>query len=259
MGVPIRWGDEFLGVLNVVGDSPRTFFQADAELLSLFATQVAIAIRNARLYDQTQQDAKTKATLLHEVNHRVGNNLAAIIGLLALEQKRTGIDQATYQAVMADLINRIQGLATVHQMLSAAEWSPLLLSELAEQVIGSALGALPVDKYVSVEVSPSPVRVRPKDANNLALVVNELTTNSCKYAWPERQSGRIAIRIGRQGDLVALEYRDDGLGYPEEVLRLERHSVGWKLIQTVVGHSLQGEVSLHNDRGAVTTVRFPAD
>ncbi len=50
VGVPVRWGEEFLGVLNVQADPPRTFSPADTQLLSLFATQAAIAIRNARLY-----------------------------------------------------------------------------------------------------------------------------------------------------------------------------------------------------------------
>lgn len=53
---------------------------------------------------------------------------------------------------------------------------------MAERVIGSALQALPLGKCVSVAVSPSPVRVRPKHANELALVISELTTNSVKYA-----------------------------------------------------------------------------
>ena len=50
LGVPVRWGTELLGVLETLSDAPRVFYSADAELLSLFATQVAIAIRNARLY-----------------------------------------------------------------------------------------------------------------------------------------------------------------------------------------------------------------
>jgi PAS domain S-box-containing protein len=56
VGVPVRWGEEFLGVLVVGDDAPRAFSAADTELLSLFATQAAIAIRNARLYDQAQQE-----------------------------------------------------------------------------------------------------------------------------------------------------------------------------------------------------------
>ncbi|MEE8389731.1 MAG: sensor histidine kinase, partial [Anaerolineae bacterium] len=165
---------------------------------------------------------------------------------------------ATYQIVMEDLICRVRGLATVHRLLSAAEWSPLLLSELVEQIIDSALHALPLDTYVSVEVSSSPVRVASRHANSLALITNELTTNSAKYAWPARQTGRICVRIDLQeDDMVLFEFRDDGVGYPEEMLHLERHSIGWTLIQGFVVHSLRGEMVLHNDQGAVTTIRFP--
>jgi diguanylate cyclase (GGDEF)-like protein len=59
MGVPIRWGEEFLGVLIMVAILPRQFTQVDLEVLSLFATQAAIAIRNARLYNQIEQAAVT--------------------------------------------------------------------------------------------------------------------------------------------------------------------------------------------------------
>jgi diguanylate cyclase (GGDEF)-like protein/PAS domain S-box-containing protein len=63
VGVPVRWGEEFLGVLNVLADLPRTFYPADAELLSLFATQAAIAIRNARLYEESRRRALEQETV----------------------------------------------------------------------------------------------------------------------------------------------------------------------------------------------------
>ncbi|MBS1251651.1 MAG: Cyclic di-GMP phosphodiesterase response regulator RpfG [Anaerolineales bacterium] len=76
MGVPVRWGEEFLGVLEVSVASPRTFSPADAELLSLFANQAAIAIRNARLYD----DARSRAERLAVVN-RIASAVGAILEL----------------------------------------------------------------------------------------------------------------------------------------------------------------------------------
>ncbi|MCR4408127.1 MAG: GAF domain-containing protein, partial [Anaerolineae bacterium] len=63
VAAPVRWGDEFLGVLDVNADLPHTFSPDDAELLSLFATQAAIAIRNARLFETAQQElAERKRT-----------------------------------------------------------------------------------------------------------------------------------------------------------------------------------------------------
>jgi GAF domain-containing protein len=58
LGVPVRWGEEFLGVLDVLADSPRTFSQADAELLGLLATQAAIAIQNARLFEREREQTE---------------------------------------------------------------------------------------------------------------------------------------------------------------------------------------------------------
>jgi len=63
VGVPVHWGDEFLGVLQVTANLPRTFSPADAELLSLFATQAALAIRNARLHEQAQHRMESLANL----------------------------------------------------------------------------------------------------------------------------------------------------------------------------------------------------
>ena len=270
IAVPLWDQQAVFGVLEVVDTVHQRFNEQDLRVIESLAATASIAIQNARLHEQAQRDAETKATLLHEVNHRVGNNLAAIMGLLGLERDRADVDHDTYRAVIKNVASRIQGLAAVHRMLSAADWSPLLLSELIERVIGSALQAIPLDKRVSVEVSSSPVRVTPKDANSLALVLNELTTNSAKYAWPARPTGHITVRIDHQDKVdatdrtpagrqprILIEFRDDGVGYPDEVLCQERYSVGWDLIQTIVCHGMQGEVSMHNDQGAVITIGFP--
>jgi len=76
VGVPVRWGEEFLGVLEVMAEPPRTFSPPDAELLSLFATQAAIAIRNARLYEETHSRAERLAV----VNH-ISRAVGAIVNL----------------------------------------------------------------------------------------------------------------------------------------------------------------------------------
>ncbi|MDY7075519.1 MAG: GAF domain-containing protein [Chloroflexota bacterium] len=81
VGVPIRWQEEFLGVLMVVTDAPQTFSPADAELLSLFATQAAIAIRNARLYEEAHSRAEELA-VLNELTQALAAclNVEAVLG-----------------------------------------------------------------------------------------------------------------------------------------------------------------------------------
>ncbi len=257
LSVPLRVKGYVSGVLEVLDIEADRFDAADLRLVESLAATAAIAIENAQWYERARQDAETKATLLREVNHRVKNNLSAIIGLLYTEQRhaRKG-GPHDCQTILKNLANRIRGLATVHNMLSDAEWKPLPLSKLVRRIIHSALQTLPHDERLSVNVSPSSVQVTPKQANSLALVINELVTNAAKHALPERHTTYISVRIVPEGDTVLFEFRDDGPGYPEEVLQLETRNVGLYLMQTLVHHDLDGELALHNDHGAVTTIRF---
>jgi len=259
LAVPLQVKQKRIGVLEVVDTEASRFGTRDLALVEPLAATAAIAIENARLYEQVWQDAETKSLLLQEVNHRVKNNLSAIIGLLYAERRHARAeDQPAYQSITKNLINRVQGLTTVHSLLSASEWAPLLLSELATQIVRSSLQTLPRGKRVSIDVPPSPVRVTSDQAYHLALVINELATNTAKHGLQERDTAHIAIRVTLDDDTIRFEFRDDGPGYPEEVLRLERHNVGFDLIQNIVRKSLRGELALHNDPGAVAVIRFKA-
>jgi two-component sensor histidine kinase len=253
VGAPVRWGDDFLGVLVVLSDTPAAFAQTDAELLEMCATQAAIAIRNARLYEQTEQDRITKVALLREVNHRVSNNLASIIGLISLEEQRAGSDRHIFE----DLKARIRGLSVVHHMLSDSEWSPISLRTLATRVVRSSLSALPSDKSVDITIMPSPVEVSARHANTMALIFNELTTNSIKHAWSNRSSGRISVEIKNGNGSLLVVYRDDGVGFSEEALKGECPGIGWNLVTAMVSRDLGGKVARHNDNGAVTKIELP--
>jgi diguanylate cyclase (GGDEF)-like protein/PAS domain S-box-containing protein len=68
VGIPISWRDNFLGVLTVVADHPKTFASEDIDLLKLFADQAAIAIENARLFEETKRRAD-QFRALHETAH----------------------------------------------------------------------------------------------------------------------------------------------------------------------------------------------
>ncbi|MFQ5577393.1 MAG: GAF domain-containing protein, partial [Anaerolineae bacterium] len=170
---------ETIGLIYVVDQPANRFKPADMLLVESLAATAAMAVENARLYRQAQHDAETRAVLLNEVNHRVKNNLAAIIGLLYVEKQHAQEENlAAHQTILDDMIHRIQGLAAVHGLLSARKWTPLPLSDLTAHIIRSMVKLFPTPREVSVAVAPSPTRVMPKQANSLALVINELVTNT---------------------------------------------------------------------------------
>jgi two-component sensor histidine kinase len=203
--------------------------------------------------------AETQEVLLREVNHRVKNNLSAIIGMLYKEQDRAEEYGLTpYSDVLGDLVGRVEGLSTVHSLLSASGWQPLLLTELCEQVVNSALHVIPLDKKYSLDVKASPLRVSSDQAHHLTLVINELTTNTIKHALNGNDGIQIGVDFIRDGKMVQIVFRDDGPGYPQDMIEKDfsRASIGFDLILGIVTESLRGNVRLDNDHGAVTTVTF---
>lgn len=254
--VPLLVQGELIGSLNIAADCPNTFSADHLDIAEEIAVSVAIAIQHARLYEQSQQDAETKARLLHEVNHRVKNNLAAIVGLLYIEQHHLK-NQPTCQAIISDLINRIEGLATVHHLLSESHWSPLPLTDVAEQIIHSVLQTLPPGHRIVPKVFADRfITVNSKQANNLAMVINELATNTVKHAVSRQPVVSIQVDISQEDETVVLEYRDDGPGFPASILETKQGNIGIYLIENIVRGDLHGDVSFRNEHGGVVTVRF---
>ena len=267
VAAPIRWGERTLGVLLVGDDPPRTFHEADIAVLERFTPLAAAALEQQRLlaeaeglYQQAQRDAGTKAALLQEVNHRVKNNLSAIIGLLYTERRHAAQrDNPVYQATIQELIGRMQSMATVHSLLTASEWSPVPLRDLVNQIVESALQALPGATAVTLRVSDIPIRVPPAMANNLAILLHELAINSVKHAFSRRNSGTLVIDLISDEGTLELCCSDDGPGYPEGVLRGDGHNMGLYLLQRITERDLAGTIELFNgaEGGAVTRIRFP--
>ena len=213
-----------------------------------------------RIEDALRESAQAQAVLLGEVNHRVKNNLSAVVGLLHREYDRArlgGLEPAL--PILEDLVARVRTLLTVHGLLSQAGWRPLPVAEICEQVIRATVEAGSLRERVGWRISPSALVVESDQAHQLALVVNELATNSVKHALRPRQRLELSLSITLLPSESTLTYRDDGPGFPEGVLAGQpSSSSGLDLVRGIVTHSLRGRVTFGNDRGAVVVVTFPA-
>ncbi|MGC9357540.1 MAG: PAS domain S-box protein, partial [Anaerolineae bacterium] len=257
ISMPLLVQETLLGTLNLASETPHFLQSHHLDILKEVADSLAIAFQQARLLEQTRHDAQTRALLLREVNHRVKNNLDAIIGLLYVERRHAPPEALpAYGPIMQDLTQRIMGLAEVHRMLSEVEWAPLNLSELAGKIIQTAVQGTDAEARVEIDVAPSSVRVGSAQAHHLALVLSELTTNTLKHAVVGRERVRISVQITEKDSTITLCYRNDGPGYAEDVLSLKRHNAGLDIVKRTVRKNLRGELILRNDGGAVTEIRF---
>lgn len=260
MGVPLLVRDEVVGLLNLNKRQPNFYTDTHAALASTFAGQAAIAVNNAQLYQQTRLDATTKAELLNEVNHRVKNSLMSISGLLLLEKRhaqKQGLDEVV--AVVDRLNQRTESLIRAHALLSKAQWQPISLSSLVFEVLQAVLTVMPDGHRFQLTIAPSEVTISPHQAHNLALVINELVTNTIKHALAFTDTPQIRVDlVYLAGDEIQLTYHDNGPGYPPALLAGDgiTHTVGLSLVQRIVTRTLEGTVTFDNQQGAVTTLTF---
>ena len=164
-----------------------------------------------------------------------------------------------YQSIMAELSQRVQSLTMVHSMLSNSEWAPLRLDKLVEQVLHAALQVQVRDRRLSVIIPPSSVRVTPDQAHQLALVINELATNTLKYATSKEGKISIQVDIYQEAERIYCVFQDKGPGYPPEILEQGEYNVGLDLIHNIVHGELRGDLILRNDDGAVAEISFRSD
>ena len=209
--------------------------------------------------ERLKEYSESQAILIKEINHRVRNNLTEIIGILYSEEdiaERKG--KLEYLPNIQSLVMRIKGLSTVHSLLSESEWKPPKITKLCERIVNVVIKSLSSSKDVNILVTSSDYLISSDKAHYLGMVINELATNSIKYAFNKRDKLNINIDIKEEDDNIILNYRDDGPGYPREILK-EAHSIdsiGFELIQGIVKNSLLGDLKLKNDNGAVTILTF---
>jgi len=268
VAIPLTIGQDGLGVfsLSTFSAGRRSWPPEVVPRLRLIGEIVASGLarkraerERQRLLEQLERDAETKSRLLKEVNHRVKNNLASVLGLFYTERSRIrSLKQVSPLELVEAMISRVRSLATVHNLLSATEWKPVRITDLARSIASATVQLLPADERVIVDVASAEVWVDAAQANTLALVLNELVTNSIKHAVAPGGLARVRVGIEPAGNCAVIEFRDNGPGYPDAVTTEEGGNVGLDLVRELVLDGLHGELSLRNDGGAVATIRFEA-
>jgi two-component sensor histidine kinase len=197
---------------------------------------------------QLGRSLEEKEVLLREITHRTKNNMQVIHSLLALQSD--GISDPKIRAIFKETQNRIISMAKAHQMLYQAKDLTRIdfkayLYDLSSGLIESYKSTT---EKVQLNFQAEQIAVSLDIAVTCGLVVNELISNSLKYAFPANRNGVIRMRLLEGEDqLICLCIGDDGVGFPENFDLKRVSSLGVRLITNLVERQLKGtlEVDIH--------------
>jgi two-component system, sensor histidine kinase PdtaS len=150
------------------------------------------------------------ATLLKEIHHRVKNNLQIVVSLLRLQQ--ADISNPGTREHFSEAINRVMVMASIHQRLyREKEVSKIDLSAYIADLANDLKEVFRQDHAINVEINCSIPVIDLKTVVPLGLLLNELISNSYKYAFDEKKSGTISIRIEEENETFVMQYADTGV------------------------------------------------
>ncbi len=156
------------------------------------------------------QALEQKTALLHEVDHRVKNNLQLISSLLLLQNRR--VSDVAVKAAMRGMLDRVNAIATVHRRLfQSDDVERFDVSAFVRDLVADVMGSGGRDD-IQFNLDLERVDVAAAKAAPLALVINELLSNSMRHAFPDSRAGRIFVGIIRADNDFRIEITDDGVG-----------------------------------------------
>jgi len=196
---------------------------------------------------------KEKDLLLREIHHRVKNNLQLVSSLLTLQGR--SIDDLTAQQAINEGKNRVRSMALIHQDLYNKEnLVGIGVKEYLEKLTSELFQTYRVDK--NRIVFSSDIQNLELDVDTmvpLGLIINELLTNSLKYAFPEDKTGKIDVGLYEEDGKLKLVIEDNGVGYDQSKVR--DNSFGSTLI-TALTEQLEGDILTTSDKGTKTIITF---
>jgi two-component sensor histidine kinase len=246
--VPLEVKRNILGCICIYSSHRHQLSSEQMQLIVTFANEAAIAIDNARLYEETRRGLELKSALLRELHHRVKNNLATVASILSLQRRRTR--SAEVRTILAESVNRVQGLAATHDLLSHEDVSEARVDDVARKIVGVANANLrPLDTQITFEVEPCAIVIPSRAVAILALVLNEMVSNAIKHGMTGMKKGVVTIRGREEDGKVIVEVLDTGYGTPisESFDEENTEGLGLSLIRNLMG-DIGGKFGLRRTR-----------
>lgn len=221
------------------------------------AAQVIRDVTERYQYEETLRRSLTdKEVMLKEIHHRVKNNLQVVSSLLSLQTEFT--DDPKLVSIIKECERRIQSMALIHKELYQNESiADADFQEYLNNLLVALVQSFGASRKVKYAVESDELKLNLDFAIPLALVLNELVSNSLKYAFPGERTGNINIGIARTARTLIIEVKDDGIGLPTGFNIKESESLGLQLVGMLLGKLKADWNLVPSDTGVHYRIELP--
>lgn len=206
-----------------------------------------------------RQKRSIKNSLLDETHHRVKNNFQLVSSILQMQANNS--KNTNLISILMDCNNRILAMANLHEsMYRHREEEVIELDEFIHSIVRNIKEAMLTSTEIDIQLEIHQRALNQNQAIPVGLIVNELVTNSIKYAFPNAKKGNIKIHISfGSNSHILLLVEDDGIGFTvNDVENIEKDSLGTKLVK-IFTSQLNGELIFNSekDKGSSYQITFP--
>ncbi len=195
-----------------------------------------------------------KEILLKEIHHRIKNNMNIISGLLTLQAE---IHESTEtKHILLDAAGRVQSMMVLYDKLYHSEISGnLSIGEYLPSLINEIINIFPRCKTIKIITKIDDISISSQKLATLGIIINELITNSMKYAFTGRADGTISVTSHKNSGPVTLIYEDNGTGIVDTEAFVSSSGFGIELVKTLVAQ-LDGSIKIESDNGLRFILEF---
>lgn len=198
---------------------------------------------------------QTIENLIRESHHRIKNNLQVVSSLLNMQSNTVKSKEA--KMAIGEAHHRVKTIALLHQRLQGSQdFETIQLDEFLNNLADSVLlGMTRIEAEIEKNFQLEPSKVKTDKAIAIGLLVNELLTNSIKYAY---QKGRIlTINLTlNNSDSLKLKYQDNGPGLTDKFDFKNSKSLGFTIIQSIADQ-LNAHIEIQNSNGFHAELKIP--
>jgi two-component sensor histidine kinase/HAMP domain-containing protein len=264
----IHTGDEIEGLSESFNTMTEALSEAHTNLerkvsertTELEQTNIALEneiVERKKGEELLQNSLSEKEILLKEIHHRVKNNLQIISSLLYLQSRK--FEDVEIRNIFMDSQTRVKSMSLVHEKLYQSKTlSHIDFKEYIQNLTSYIFNYYTNSKKIKLSIDAENIKLNIDTAVPCGLIINELVSNSMKYAFPDQfnSTPKIEISIKKIDELkYTLVIFDNGVGIPKDFDVQTSKSLGLQLVNSLVAQ-VEGEMTINNHNGTEYLINF---